>query len=143
MVVIIEYLFKLKHIWKDLTNSIQLPYGCLIFIKYWYFVLFSLELVTYCKSYYLIELSWIHYFRMWLTKVSLHQDINHQLVSSDFHFTALPILALIRIIIRAANNLLRFIFTTSFGDEYNFLSFRCEDPFIVFLNVSWRPKWFS
>jgi len=43
----------------------------------------------------------------------------------------------------SSSELLSFIFTTGFGDEYNFLNFRCEDPFIVLLNVSWRPKWFS
>ena len=47
------------------------------------------------------------------------------------------------IFIRAVNELWRFIFITGFGDEYNSLNFRCEDPFIVLLNVSWRSKWFS
>ena len=47
------------------------------------------------------------------------------------------------IFIRDVNELLSFIFTTSFSNEYNFLNFHCEDPFIILLNVSWRTKWFS
>ena len=54
----------------------------------------------------------------------------------DFNFTTLPLLAWIEVIIRAANDLLGLILTTSFGVEYNFLKFRCEDTFIVLLNVS-------
>ena len=87
---------------------------------------------------------------LWLTKflhvtdkVSLHQDVNNQFVSCDLQFHSSFSSELIGIIIWVVNNLLSFIFTTSFGDEYNFLNFHCEDPFIVLLNVSWRPKWFS
>ena len=54
----------------------------------------------------------------------------------DFNFTALPLRAWIEVIIRAINNLLGFILTTGFGDEYQFLNSHCEDPFIVLLNVS-------
>jgi hypothetical protein len=53
-----------------------------------------------------------------------------------FNFTALPLLAWIEVIIRAANNLLNFILTTGFGVEYEFLNFHYEDSLIVLLNVS-------
>lgn len=144
MVVIREYLFKLKQIWKDLTNSIQLPYGCFIFIKYWDFVLFSLELVTLWKSYYLIELScdWQSFF-MWLTKFLFIKMSTTNWYQMNFNFTALSLLLLIEIIIGVVNKSLSFIFTTGFGDEFFFLNSHCEDPFIVILNLSRSLKWFS
>ena len=80
---------------------------------------------------------------MWFPKFLFIEMSTTNWYRVNFNFTALPLLALIGIIIWAVNKLLRFIFTTSFGDEYNFLNFYCEDPFIVLLNVSWRSKWFS
>ena len=54
----------------------------------------------------------------------------------DFNFTTLPLCAWIEVNIRAANKLLRFILTTGFGEEYKFINFLHEDPFIVSLYVS-------
>ena len=50
---------------------------------------------------------------------------------ADFNFTTHPLCAWIEVIIRVANNLLGFILTIGCGDEYNFLKFCCNDPFIV------------
>jgi hypothetical protein len=50
------------------------------------------------------------------------------LYQMDFSFTTLPLRAWIKVIIRAANNLLSFILTIGFGEEYNFLNFHCEYP---------------
>ena len=71
-----------------------------------------------------------------IIKVSLHQDVNNHLVSGGLQFHNSSSFAWIELIIRAANNLLGFILTTSFGVEYNLLNFRREYPFIVLLNVS-------
>ena len=49
----------------------------------------------------------------------------------DFTFTTLPLLEWIEVSIQDANNLLGFILTTGFGEEYNFLNSCCKDPFIV------------
>ena len=54
---------------------------------------------------------------------------------AGFNFTTLPLRAWIEIIIQVDNNLLGLILTTSFGEEYNFLNFRCNDPIISLLNV--------
>ena len=116
---------------------------CLIITKCGGIAFFSPGLVALCRSLYLIESSWIHCFYMWLLKFLFIKMLTTNWYRVDFNFTTFALLAWIEVIIKDVNNFLGFILTTSFGVEYNFLNFCCEDPFIVLLNVSWRLKWIS
>ena len=145
IVVIRVYLLRSNKSRKILLTPFNFPDfdGCSIVTESRGFAILSVRLLVLWKSLYLVESSWINCLHMWLSKFLFIKMSTTTWYQVDFNFTALPLLTWIELIIRVANNLLSFVFTTGLCVEYKFLGFRCEDSFIVLLNVSWRPKWFS
>ena len=126
--ILIQFKTNLERSYQLHSTSLIQMFDC---HKVWDFVFFFLELVTLWKS---DRISFVIDKSFSLLKCQTPIGIE----CLQFHSSS-SFLNWFGIFIRAVNEL--FIFTTSFGDK--FTNFHCEDPFIVLLNVSWRPKWFS
>ena len=138
----LDRLKKYRKILPTLFNFLDLD-GCSIVMECRGIASLSLGLLVLWKYLYLMELAWRYCFHKWLSKFVFSKISSTNWYQANFSFKARPLRIRIEVIIGLDNNLLGFILTTCFGDEYNFLNSHCKDPFIVVLNMFWRPKWFS